>query len=148
MILASSVQQGLASVRQIERELAKGPRPRAACIRDAVTDLAGGASSSNELAFLRLCRRHSLPTPRMQTRRVGGTRRTDAEFRLPNGRTLIVEIDGIGHLDVSQWQSDITRHNELALDTGALILRVTGWDVRNAPGDFFALLVDLFHAER
>ena len=145
MVLASSVQQGLTQPRHLERELAAGQRRRAACIRDALMDLSEGATSSNEIVFLRQCRARSLPRPRMQTNRVGGRRRTDAEFRMPNGRLLIVEIDGIGHLDVSSWHSDVARHNELAVDTGALILRVTGWEVRNDPDPFFDLLASLFH---
>lgn len=145
MVMASCVQQGLTSPRLLEHELCRGPRTRSASIRDVLSDLRGGASSSNEVAFLRECRKRSLPRPRMQTRRVGGARRTDAEFRLPNGRLLIVEIDGIGHLDVAAWHSDITRHNELAVDSGAMILRVTGWEVRNDPAPFFDLLARLIH---
>ena len=76
----------------------------------------------------------------MQTRRVGGSRRTDAEFRLPGGRLLIVEIDGLGHLEAASWQADITRHNELALTTGALVLRITGWELRHDPDPFFQTL--------
>ncbi len=62
---------------------------------------------------------------------------------MPDGRLLIVEIDGIGHLDVGSWQQDIARHNELAISTGALILRVTGWEVRNDPDPFFGPLRDI-----
>jgi very-short-patch-repair endonuclease len=57
----------------------------------------------------------------------------------------IVEIDGIGHLDVAAWHSDIARHNELALDTGAVILRVSGWEIRNDPDPFFDLLAQVLH---
>lgn len=148
MILASTIQQGLVTPGGLRRELQRGPRRRAGTVREVLVDLADGATSSNEVAFLRECRRRGLPRPAMQTRRVGGRRRTDAEFRLPDGRLLIVEIDGVGHLDVSTWHADITRHNELATETGALILRVTGWEVRHAPGPFFDLLTPLFRTHR
>ena len=80
----------------------------------------------------------------MQTRRRGtrGTS-TDAEFRLADGRLLIVEIDGIGHLDVRTWHEDITRQNELARTTGAMILRVPGFTVRHDPDPFFEILMSL-----
>ena len=83
----------------------------------------------------------------MQTRRRarGRNRITDAEFVLPDGRLLIVEIDGIGHLEVSSWHADISRQNALALSTGAVILQVTGWEVHHDPDQFFTLLLDLMH---
>ncbi len=144
MILTSAVQQRLVTAGALTRELSRQDRRRrAGCIREVVLDVTGGATSSNEVAFLRNCRAYGLPAPSMQTRRVGGRRRTDAEFTLPGGRLLIVEIDGIGHLDVDSWHQDIARHNELALSTRALILRVTGWEVRNDPDPFFGPLRDL-----
>lgn len=149
MILTSTVQQRLVTAESLNRELGRQTRRRrAGCIRDVLIDVTGGATSSNEVAFLRQCRRHGLPVPRMQTLRVGGRRRTDAEFTLPGGRLLIVEIDGIGHLDVGSWQQDITRHNELAISTGALILRVTGWEVRNDPDPFFGPLRAILSSSR
>ena len=54
----------------------------------------------------------------------------------------MVEIDGFGHFDVAQWQADLQRQNELVAETaGALLLRVTGWQVRHDPEPFFSLLV-------
>jgi very-short-patch-repair endonuclease len=151
VILVSSAQQRLVTPGQLRRELEMHGRiPNRRRIADALAELDLGATSSNEAAFLRECRRRGLPTPRMQTRRRarGRNRITDAEFVLPDGRLLIVEIDGIGHLEVSSWHADISRHNELALSTGALILRVTGWEVHHDPDPFFDMLVDLMHPFR
>lgn len=148
VIMVSSAQQRLVTPEQLTRELGSRSRiPNRRQITDALAELEGGATSSNEAAFLRECRRRGLPPPRMQTRRRarGRNRITDAEFVLPDGRLLIVEIDGIGHLEVSSWHADISRHNELALTTGALILRVTGWEVHLDPDPFFTMLVDLLH---
>ncbi len=81
--------------------------------------------------------------PDMQVRRVDAysqRRRTDAEFRLPDGRLLIVEIDGVGHFEMGQWHADLARGNGLVVATGALMLHVTGWEVRNDPDPFFGLL--------
>lgn len=141
MILASVVQQRLTTADAMLGVLrSRHGLPRTALIREALQDISGGATSSNELAFRRECRERRLPVPRMQVRRVQGTRRTDAEFTSASGRLVIVEIDGLGHLGAQAWQDDITRHNELAVTTGALILRVTGWEVRNDPDPFFGLL--------
>ncbi len=82
----------------------------------------------------------------MQTRRVdahGARRRTDAEFHLPDGRLVIVETDGVGHLSADAWHADITRHNALSVHTGALILRVTGWAIHSDPAPFFGLLASV-----
>lgn len=145
MILASSAQQRLITVPAVSRELSRRPwTRRAALIREVLVELTGGATSNNEIVFRRECRRRGLPTPRMQTRRTAArTTRTDAEFLLADGRVVIVEIDGIGHLDAASWHDDIARHNDLATSTGALILRVTGWELRHDPEPFFAVLSTL-----
>lgn len=145
MILTSAVQQRLTSPTQVSRELSQRPSTkRAGLVREILVDISAGATSNNEVAFRRECRRRGLPAPRMQTRRRGarGTC-TDAEFRMADGHLLIVEIDGIGHLDVTSWNEDITRHNELAWTTGAMILRVTGFAVRHDPDPFFEILISL-----
>jgi len=79
----------------------------------------------------------------MQRRRIAGgsAYRTDAEFRTADGRLVIVEIDGVGHMEIEQWHADLQRHNALTVSTGAPTLRVTGWEVRNEPGPFFRLLM-------
>ncbi len=144
LVIVSVAQQRLASPQGLRREALSRPRlAHRRWIDEALRELHEGATSTSEADFLRECRRRGLPRPRMQTRRVdarGGRRRTDAEFRAHDGRLVIVEIDGAGHLEVAQWHSDLARHNELAVATGALSLRVTGWEVRNDPDPFFTLL--------
>lgn len=147
MIVVSSAQQRLASPRLLQREINGRQRiPHRRWIEEALLALSDGAHSTHEADFLRECRRRGLPKPRMQTRRIdalGGRRRTDAEFRLADGRLVIVEIDGVGHLAVDSWHADLSRHNALTVSTGALILRVTGWEIRNNPDAFFGLLTSL-----
>jgi len=151
LIVTSSAQQGLCTPDRIQRELLLRARtPHRRWMNEALAALLDGAHSTNEADFLRECRRRGLPKPRMQTRRVdaqGGRRRTDAEFLLPDGRLVIVEIDGVGHLSTETWQADITRHNGLTISTGALILRVTGWELRNDPAPFFDLLAPVLRGE-
>ncbi len=147
MIVVSSAQQGLISPRGLHREVNGRERlPHRPWIEEALRALSDGAQSTHEADFLRECRRRGLPKPRMQTRRIdalGGRRRTDAEFHLPDGRLVIVEIDGVGHLAVDSWHADLARHNALTVSTGALTLRVTGWEIRNNPDPFFELLAPL-----
>jgi very-short-patch-repair endonuclease len=151
MIVVSSAQQGLTSARGLHREVNGRQRlPHRRWILEALRALSDGAQSTHEADFLRECRRRGLPKPRMQTRRIdalGGRRRTDAEFHLPDGRLVIVEIDGVGHLAVDTWHADLARHNALTVRTGALTMRVTGWEVRNNPDPFFALLTPLVLGE-
>lgn len=150
-IIVSSTQHRLTSPAQLSRDLAGRTQVRhRRWIDEALLELHGGATSTAEADFLRECRRRGLPTPTMQRRRVdalGGNRRTDAEFRLPDGRLVIVEIDGVGHMQVEQWHSDLRRHNALTVATGAIALRVTGWEVRNDPDPFFSLLESLIRAD-
>ena len=35
------------------------------------------------------------------------------EWRLPSGRRLWVEIDGVGHMEVVQWYDDLLRAAEI-----------------------------------
>jgi very-short-patch-repair endonuclease len=141
MIILSAAQQRIVSVAELRREFTTygSDHPRTRAMADALADLEAGATSSNEADFLRECRRRGLPRPTMQTRRRTrtGLRVTDAEFVLASGRRIIVEIDGVGHLSAETWHDDIARHNELAVSAGAVILRVTGWEVRNDPDPFF-----------
>lgn len=147
-VITSVVQQRVAAPQALDREFVARVRLRnAPAIRDALGEVGIGATSSNEAVFLRACRRRGLPAPRMQTPRIdarGSRRRTDAEFRLPDGRLLIVEIDGVGHFEMAQWQADLERGNALVVGTGALVLHVTGWELRNDPDPFFVLLTSLF----
>lgn len=144
--LTSAAQQRLVTVRELRRELAVRPRVRGAhAMHQILDDISGGSTSSGEVAFRRGCRARGLPDPRMQVRRRAGGRMrcTDAEFHLPDGRLLIVEIDGVAHMDVSQWCDDLDRQNALAATTGALVLRVTTWELREDAEPFFALLASL-----
>lgn len=144
-ILTSTVQQRLATGAQLRRELGGHGRIAASKEMHSVVDeISFGVTSTSEADFLRHCRNRGLPTPRMQVRRVAGGRRRviDAEFRLPDGRLVIVEIDGVAHMDVLQWQADLMRQNSVAVSTGALVLHVTGWQLRHDPEPFFAVLCE------
>lgn len=81
-----------------------------------LADLDGGAEALSEVAFLRWCRRHALPTPQLQVRYDANGRRRylDAVFDTPAGR-VIVEIDGGIHLTLSARWTDTAKDNDATL---------------------------------
>jgi very-short-patch-repair endonuclease len=56
---------------------------------------------------------------------------------------IIVEIDGIHHMDVAQWWDDMDRENGIKLG-GYLVLRFTAFVVRYRPGYVAAQIRDAF----
>ena len=84
-----------------------------------------GVHSVNEYDFARECVRRGLPTPVRQAVRTDGEGRrryTDVEFHMPKG-VLVVEIDGLGHLETETWLDDQWRANEITLQD-AKVLRI------------------------
>jgi hypothetical protein len=132
-LAAAAVQQRLTTVAQL-RPLVAGParsRHRHSLIR-ALDDIEMGAQALSEIDFARLCRRGGLPEPvrqRVRPDRLGRRRYLDAEWQLPDGRRLVVEVDGAVHLAAQHWFDDQLRQNEIALD-GALVLRYPSVVVR------------------
>lgn len=111
------------------------PLRRARLFRAALAEIAGGADSLAELDLARLCRRAGLPRPRRQIRRqdsAGKIRFTDCEWLLPDGRTLVLEIDGAFHMDVRHWQDDLARHRRLSAQD-RVIIRCTARELRENP---------------
>jgi len=108
--------------------------PRRNLLRGLLRDVESGVQSFDERAFARMCRRRGLPEPSRQVMRIG-----------PNGRVyfdvmweqygVIVEIDGIQHLDAPQVLRDALKQNVAAID-GALVLRIPNWALRSTPGPF------------
>ncbi|CAA9315681.1 MAG: hypothetical protein AVDCRST_MAG61-2490 [uncultured Friedmanniella sp.] len=56
----------------------------------------------------------------------------DAEWVLPDGSHLVLEIDGAHHLDVGQWESDLRRERAVVL-SGRRVLRASSTEVRLEP---------------
>lgn len=100
-----------------------------------------GVHSIHEYDFARECVRRGLPRPVRQMERIdsrGQRRYTDVEFRV-GARTVVVEVDGLGHLEASVFVDDQWRSNELALQD-AKVLRIPGLALRTDPEPFFAQL--------
>ncbi|RKN49081.1 DUF559 domain-containing protein [Micromonospora endolithica] len=139
-VLAAGCQQRRVLPAELSEVLdALGRAPRRRLIRQTVDDITGGAQALSEIDFVRLCRRHRLPPPGLQERRVDATGRVrwlDAywrEFRLH------VEIDGAHHMDVRQWAADMRRQNDV-WTSGDRVLRFPAWLVRARPDEVAATL--------
>ncbi|MEO7422118.1 MAG: hypothetical protein ABIU87_06975 [Ornithinibacter sp.] len=141
--VAATVQQRLASTESLMTwTRALRPLRRAASIRELLDDISGGSQSLAEVDLLRLCRRWGLAPPRRQRRRRdrdGRTRFTDCEWDLPDGRVLVLEVDGAFHLDIAQYTDDVRRQRQLTTDR-RIIVRCTAQEVRK---DAAGLLKDL-----
>ena len=132
-LLAAVVQQRLTDPASLVACLdTMRPLRRAKVFRRALGDIDEGAHSLAELDVNRMCRRHGIPRPRRQVRRrdsAGRTRFTDAEWRLPDGRVVVLEVDGAFHMDVMSWTDDIERHRGL-VGTDVIVLRCTAVELR------------------
>jgi hypothetical protein len=133
-IVAAGVQQRLVTVPQMRLALEAAPRLlHRGAVASAVEDMGQGAQALSEIDFVALCRRFKLPKPAQQTVRTdrqGRRRYLDATWVLPNGRVLVVEVDGAVHLSVSRWCDDQLRQNDLVL-AGAVVLRFPSVVVRH-----------------
>ncbi len=142
-LLAAVVQQRLTTSARLLAELPRmRPLRRSKAFRRTLEGVAEGAHSWGELAVARMCLAEGLPLPDRQVRRrdaAGRVRFTDAQWRLPDGRVVVLEIEGAFHMEVSHWEADIARERDLVV-TGAVVLRCTDREIREDPGRIAASL--------
>lgn len=133
-LLAAVVQQQLTQPTSLETWIGRmRPLRRAKTFRRVLAEIGAGSQSGAELDVIRMCARRGLPRPARQTRRTdssGRLRYTDAEWRLPDGRVVILEVDGGFHMQVEHWADDIERERALVA-TGAVVLRCTALQLRD-----------------
>jgi hypothetical protein len=133
-LLAAVVQQRLTTPERLLLDLRRmHPLRRSRLFRATLESVADGSHSMSELELVRMCRRQGLPLPDRQTRRrdaSGRLRYTDAEWRLPDGRVVVLEVDGGFHMEVEHWEEDIVRERDL-VTTGVIVLRCTGRELRD-----------------
>jgi very-short-patch-repair endonuclease len=133
-VLAAGVQQRLVRAGDLLAVAVRNERlPRRAMITAALGDIAGGAQALSELDLARLVRRHRLPEPDRQAPRrdaAGRRRWLDAVWEAAR---LIVEVDGIHHVDADQYWADMDRGNDFTVD-GYRILRFPAFVVRYQAG--------------
>jgi hypothetical protein len=139
-IVISVLQQRLTAADRLLQTLTLLSRlPRRGLIVELASEFLDGSQSLNELDFAALCRRHGLPAPHRQARRLdvsGQLRAIDVEFRTASGRLLRVEIEGIQHLNPGNYFADIDRHNRLQMAQPAVGLRVSSWTLSHEPAPF------------
>lgn len=135
-VLAAAVQQQLTSPESLLEWLDRlAPLRRAATLRRAIADIEGGAESLAEMDVRRMCRAFGLANPTRQVKRRdadGRIRFTDCEWRLPDGRTLVLEVDGGFHMEAEHWEDDLARQRALAA-TDRVIVRCTSRELRDEP---------------
>lgn len=136
LMVAAAVQQRMTTPPRLDAAMQTIGRIRhKAYLRLAITDVATGAQSLGEIDLAKLCRRFGLVPPRRQQRRrdsSGRSRYLDAEWTLPNGEVLVLEVDGRHHLDVASWQDDIRRERSVVVSR-RWVLRATGLELRLEP---------------
>ena len=135
-VLAAVVQQRLTTPERLAAwvDLLK-PLRRAPAMRELLRDLSGGSQSLAEVDVARMCRDSGLRVPDRQVPRVdsaGRRRFTDCEWRLADGRTLVLEVDGAFHLQVQHYESDVRRQRRLTSPT-RVVVRCTAQEVRDEP---------------
>lgn len=136
-ILCAAVQQRLVKPDQLIAELdCAGSIRHVQTMRNILGDIAGGGHTLAEIDLGKLAALAGLGPPRRQaTRREpgGGVRYLDAEFLLPDGNVLAVEVDGKGHMEVETWLDDSDRQNEVVIG-GRIVLRFPSLTVRLEEG--------------
>jgi len=132
-VLCAGVQQRLTTPARLAGELHRaGAIRHASILRSIIGDISGGGHTLAEIDLGPLATRAGLPTPRRQLlrREPGGrVRYLDAEFDLPDGTVLAVEVDGAGHLWPESWWEDTSRQNEIVIG-GRPVLRFPSLTVR------------------
>jgi hypothetical protein len=135
-VLAAVVQQRLSEPAALIHWVnAMRPLRWAPMFRQVIGDIAGGSQSVAELDVVRMCRDHDLMPPDRQLKRLdaeGRVRFTDCEWRLPDGRVVVLEVDGSFHMDSRHWEDDLARQRQLSAPD-RLIVRCTSRELREEP---------------
>ncbi|MDN4173762.1 hypothetical protein QWY28_12445 [Nocardioides sp. SOB77] len=135
-VVAAAVQQQLTTAADLLAWVDRmRPLRKAPVLRSALADIGRGSHSVSELDLVRLCRDHGLRTPDRQVRRRDGEGRlrfTDAEWLLPDGSVLVLEVDGSFHMAVEQWEDDLARQRRLTT-VSRRVVRCTSRELRDEP---------------
>lgn len=121
------------------------PLRRAKDVRDLLGDVGDGAHSMAEVDLRKACRDHGVQPPDAQRphRDNRGRRRyTDAEWRLADGRVVVLEVDGGFHDDVMQATLDRRRNRQLT-STTRVVVQCSAWEIRHEPWEVMQDLVAL-----
>ena len=132
LMVVAPLQQRLTPAADVLSALERVRRDRRRrLVGELVREFVDGIHSLNELDLARLCRDAGLPEPDRQVvlRRPGGAYYLDARW---TRWRLVAEVDGVQHLALDHWVSDLRRHNEIAL-SGSVVLRISSVGLRLEP---------------
>jgi len=138
-LLAASVQQRLTTAGDLMATKGQIRKLRHGDIfMLALGDIEGGAQSFAEIDVGTHCARAGLAQPTRQAvrRDTDGRRRyLDCEWQLPDGKVVVLEIDGSFHLQVGNWWRDMKRERGVVLSRSTVLrcasieLRLEPWEV-------------------
>ncbi len=135
-VLAAVVQQRLTTPVELLAWIDRmRPLRWAKRFRRALGEIAGGAQSVSELDVRRMCRAYGLEPPVRQRKRrdaAGRVRFTDCDWRLGDGRVLVLEVDGGFHMEVEHWEDDLARQRALTT-SDRVVVRCTARELRDDP---------------
>lgn len=129
-IVITALQSGLVSTRLLRQSLTRrGHCRHRAVIVQSIIDAAGGIQSVPERDFSTIWRAAGLPTPTRQR----AVRGHDGRYYLDvwcDALGFGVEVHGIPHLAVEQWDRDLVRANEIVI-SGRSGLTFSSYAIRN-----------------
>jgi hypothetical protein len=132
-ILSAGIQQRLVRATDMLQIVEAVPNlRRRRVIKLTLRDVAGGAHSLPEIDFSELCRTFGLPDPSRQVPRFDSSGRRRWLDVFWDEFDLVVEIDGLFHMEASQWWSDMWRGNEHAVRLEG-VLRYPSFAIREEP---------------
>jgi hypothetical protein len=141
-VLSAGVQQRLVRVEDLLAVAARSSRlRRRSLIEPTLADIAGGAQALSELDLCRLVRDYGIPEPDRQAERRDAQGRRRWLDALWEAARLIVEIDGLWHMDAAAWWDDMRRDNALIV-SGYRVLRFPAFAVRLHPDDVARQILD------
>jgi hypothetical protein len=121
------------------------PLRRSRDLRELLADVGDGAHSMAEVDLRKACREYGVQPPRSQRSRTdsrGRRRYTDAEWRLPDGRVVVLEVDGGFHDDPTQSTLDRRRNRQLTTPHRAIV-QCSAWEIRHEPWEVMRDLLAL-----
>lgn len=143
-VLAAVVQQRICTGQLLSAALVTAGRVRhARHMRLAIQDITQGSQTLGELDLVRYCRRHRIELPNRQRIRRdsrGRKRYLDVEWDCSDGSVLVLEVDGLHHVDAENWVEDMRRERAF-VRPGRRVLRCANVEVRLDSPDLLGDLI-------
>lgn len=144
--VTATVQQRLTTADRLREWIDDlAPLRRASALRTLLDDVSGGAHSLAEVDIRKACRDAGVAPPRSQKPRfdrAGKKRYTDNEWDLPDGRVLVLEVDGSFHDEAGQATLDRRRNRKLTTRQ-RIVVQCSAWEIRHEPWEVMEDLIAL-----